>query len=95
MELDDLNLCGSGSKITQKFIQFGVNIKDECRINGRSLIEKSNVGMLFHNLYLNYYENNIRFLKVIPILIRDAFTYNEVSFFSLLIYKKIVFFIFD
>lgn len=75
VKLNDLNLCGS----TQQSIYFGENLATACQIDLRTLIEMGEQRPWFYNLYLNYTENNLHLVKSIPILIRDAFTYNMVS----------------
>ncbi|XP_055326927.1 meckelin [Sitodiplosis mosellana] len=72
LKLDDLNLCG----MHQQQIKFGENLASACQIDLRSLIEMGERKPWFLNLFLNYTENNINLVKAVPILIRNAFTYN-------------------
>lgn len=66
--VNDLNLCGKySSKI--KRIKFGENNHENCELNLENVLT-DNEDMLFHNLYLDYSENGVRFLKHIPVLIR-------------------------
>lgn len=76
MKLNDLNLCGS----TQQSIHFGENVASACQLDLRSLIEIGEQRPWFLNLYLNYTENSQQLVKSIPVLIRNAFTYNMVCF---------------
>lgn len=74
VKLNDLNLCGS----SQQSIHFGENLASACQLDLRTLIEIGEQRPWFLNLYLNYTENNLHLIKSIPILIRNAFTYNMV-----------------
>lgn len=74
-KLNDLNLCGT----SQQHIRFGENLASACRINLMTLIAMGEQRPWFFNLYLNYTENNLSLVKAMPILIRNAFTYNMVS----------------
>lgn len=74
LQLDDLNLCG----MHQQHINFGENLAGACQIDLRRLIEMGERKPLFLNLYLNYTENGMNLLKSVPVLIRNAFTYNMV-----------------
>lgn len=76
MKLNDLNLCGS----SQQFIRFGENMASACQLNLISLIKIGENHASFLNIYLNYTENNLHLVKSVPILIRNAFTYNMVSY---------------
>lgn len=75
LKLDDLNLCG----MHQQHINFGENLADACQIDLRSLIKIGERKPWFLNLFLNYTENNINLVKSVPILIKNAFTYNMVN----------------
>lgn len=75
LKLDDLNLCG----MHQQQIKFGENLASACQIDLRALIEIGERKPWFLNLFLNYTENNINLVKTVPILIRNAFTYNMVK----------------
>lgn len=79
LKLDDLNLCG----MNQQHINFGENLASACQINLQTLIEMGERKPWFFNLYLNYTENNMNLVKNVPILIRNAFTYNMVNDFFL------------
>lgn len=74
-KLDDLNLCG----MHQQLIKFGENLASACQIDLRTLFEMGERKPWFLNLFLNYTENNINLMKAVPILIRNAFTYNMVK----------------
>lgn len=75
MNLNDLNLCGPH----QQHIDFGQNLASACQIDLRTLIEMGERKPWFFNLYVNYTENNMNLVKSVPILIRNAFTYNMVK----------------
>lgn len=75
LKLNDLNLCGT----SQQYISFGENLASACRINLMSLIEMGEQRPWFLNIYLNYTENGLNLVKSVPILIRNAFTYNMVT----------------
>lgn len=77
LQLDELNLCG----MHQQHINFGENLASACQIDLRQLIEMGERKPLFLNLYLNYTENNMSLVKSVPVLIRNAFTYNMVDYF--------------
>ncbi|XP_031629112.1 meckelin [Contarinia nasturtii] len=72
LKLDDLNLCG----MHQQQVHFGQNLASACQIDLRALIEIGERKQSFLNLFLNYTENNLNLVKSVPILIRNAFTYN-------------------
>lgn len=74
LKMNDLNLCG----MNQQQIYFGENLAASCQLNIQSLIEMGEQKPWFLNLYLNYTENNLHLVKSVPILIRNAFTYNMV-----------------
>lgn len=75
LKLSDVDLCG----IHRKYIHFGENLASACQIDLQTLIEWGEQRPWFLNLYLNYTENNLHFIKAVPILIRNAFTYNMVN----------------
>lgn len=75
LKLGDLNLCG----MHQQQINFGENLASACQIDLRTLISMGEQKPWFMNLYLNYTENNVNLVKSVPILIRNAFTYNMVK----------------
>lgn len=75
MKLDDLNLCST----KQQSIHFGENIASACQIDLKTLIEMGERRPWFYNLYLNYTESGLHLVKTVPVLIRNAFTYNMVS----------------
>lgn len=76
MEINDLNLCAKyGSKY--KYIKFGENFQDNCEINGRDLNYKFLGEMKFFTIYLNYIENNLQYLKAVPILVKKIFSNNN------------------
>lgn len=75
LKLSDLDLCG----VHRHDIHFGENMASACQIDLQTLIEWGEQRPWFLSLYLNYTENNLRFVKSVPILIRNAFTYNLVN----------------
>lgn len=75
MNMNDLNLCGA----RQQHIDFGQNMASACQIDLRALIEMGERRPWFLNLYINYTESNVNLVKSVPILIRNAFTYNMVK----------------
>lgn len=75
LKLNDLNLCG----MQQQQIKFGENLASACQIDLRTLIEMGERNPWFLNLFLNYTENNLNLVKAVPVLIRNAFTYNLVK----------------
>lgn len=84
LKLSDLNLCPS----TRQSIHFGENVGSACQIDLRSMIEMSEKRPPFLNVYLNYTENSLNLLKTVPVLIRNAFTYNMVRKLQRNIIKK-------
>lgn len=75
LKLSDLDLCG----VYRQNIHFGENVASACQIDLKTLIEWGERRPWFLSLYLNYTENNLHFVKSVPILVRNAFTYNMVS----------------
>lgn len=75
LQLSDLDLCG----VHRQNIHFAENSASACQIDLKRLIEWSEQRPWFLSLYLNYTENNLHFVKSVPILIRNAFTYNMVN----------------
>lgn len=75
LQLSDLDLCG----VHRKGINFAENLASACQIDLKRIIEWGEQRPWFLSLYLNYSENNLHFVKSVPILIRNAFTYNMVK----------------
>lgn len=75
MKLDDLNFCST----KQQSIHFGENLASSCQIDLKTLIEMGERRPWFYNLYLNYSESSLPLVKTVPVLIRNAFTYNMLS----------------
>lgn len=76
LQISDLNLCNT---LTHQSIHFGENMASACQIDLRTLIEMSEKRPWFLNIYLNYTENSLNLLKSVPVLIKNAFTYNMVK----------------
>lgn len=76
MEINDLNLCAKyGSRY--KYIKFGENLEENCEINGRDLDHRFLGDMKFFTIYLNYFENDLEYLKAVPILVKNIFSHNN------------------
>lgn len=79
--IGQLNRCEE-SIYKYSHIRFGHNFHNQCKLNIRTLVEWWERNTMFMDLYLNYTEsnnNNVNLLKSIPVLIRDAFSHNDVS----------------
>lgn len=76
MELNDLNLCAK-YRSKYKYIKFGENLKDNCEINERDFQYKFLGEIKFFTIYLNYIENNLQYLKAVPILVKKIFVNNN------------------
>lgn len=80
VEWGDFNLC---TKYTtggdEDRLKFGSNTRDKCKISVRKLIrEQDEPVMKFYDLYLNYADNGVRYLKGVPVLIRNIFSHDQV-----------------
>lgn len=79
IEFDELNLCERYSVQSSDGVRFGVNRQVNCKLKLSNLVHDFKE-MEFYDLYLDYFENDIRLLKSIPVLIKNLFSYNhEVS----------------
>lgn len=76
--INDLNLC-SRRLSHSTYITFGENVRENCQIDLKSLIDLGESQPWFYNLYLNYTENNLNLMKPVPVLIRNSFSHNMVS----------------
>lgn len=74
-KLSDLDLCGTH----HQHINFGKNLANACKLDLQTLIDMGEQKPWFLNLYLNYTENNMNLVKTVPVLIKNAFTYNMVN----------------
>lgn len=78
MRLSDIDLCNQYTTYAEN-IKFAKNFFSKCTINLREFIALK-PDMSFSTLYLNYYENQANFLQIVPILMRNAYKVNEVSY---------------
>lgn len=90
-EINDLNLCGaiyndvndnvgsSFEKIPLNDITFKKSFTINCQINIKKLIRFGELNPYFYSLYINYTENDINLMKIIPIRIKNLNTLNLVS----------------
>lgn len=76
--MGDLNFCEQ-SNDQYRNIRFGQNFEVKCKINFLWLIRMVERNPTFKDMYLNYTENNVNFLKSVPVLLRNAFEHNSVS----------------
>lgn len=77
LEVNDLNFCDE-STMEYTHIKFAKNFQKICSVNLKRLIAMHDDTLLY-DLYLNYTENNLNLLKSVPVLIRNAFAHNAVS----------------
>jgi hypothetical protein len=77
MKLSDLNLCNQYTTYMDS-VKFASNYFSKCSINLRELVALM-PDTRFSTLYLNYFENQVNFLQIVPILIRNAYEANKVS----------------
>lgn len=78
LKVNDLNFCDE-STMEYTHIKFATNFEKSCSFNLKNLIAKHEQPLLY-DLYLNYTENNLHLLKSVPVLIRNAFAHNTVSY---------------
>lgn len=75
--LSDFNLC---ENVRNDRIHFGENLVSMCRLDLQTLLRHGERRPWIMNLYLNYTENRFNLMKAIPVLIRNSFSHNMVSF---------------
>ncbi|EAT42306.1 AAEL006128-PA, partial [Aedes aegypti] len=77
MRLTDLNLCERYSASQELRIRFAQSYHRRCRISLRRMLQDFSEPE-FINLYVDYYDQKIRLLRSIPVLIRKAlFSHND------------------
>lgn len=74
--VSDFNFCASRQGL--QGIHFGEDLLASCRLELRDLVERGERRPWLMNLYLNYTENKVGLMKAVPILIRNAFSHNQV-----------------
>lgn len=80
MEIDELNLCERYMQNVNGGIRFGENRQVMCKLKLSNLVNDFK-DMEFYDLYFDYFENDVRFLKSLPVLIKKLFSYHEVRFY--------------
>lgn len=76
--IGDLNFCEQ-SQDQYRNISFGQNFETQCKVNFLWFIRMVERNPTFKDLYLNYTENNVHFLKSVPVLLKKTFSHNSVS----------------
>ncbi|XP_041763768.1 meckelin-like [Anopheles merus] len=75
MRFADLNLCERYDVSQEQRIRFGQNYYRKCALNVNRLVEDFRA-VEFLSLYVSYYEQRVRLMRSVPILIENAFTQN-------------------
>uniref|UniRef100_A0A182MCG5 Meckelin n=1 Tax=Anopheles culicifacies TaxID=139723 RepID=A0A182MCG5_9DIPT len=75
MRFADLNLCERYDVSQEQRIRFGQNYQRKCALNVNRLVEDFGE-VEFLSLYVNYYEQRVRLIRSVPILIANAFSQN-------------------
>ncbi|CAD7092366.1 unnamed protein product [Hermetia illucens] len=57
--------------------EFGRNYENGCKFTLDNLMEMTTLGKYFYSIYLNYTIDKVQYLQPVPILIRNAFKFNE------------------
>ncbi|XP_052890600.1 meckelin [Anopheles moucheti] len=78
MRFADLNLCERYDVTQEQRIRFGQNYHRRCILNVHRLAEDFGE-VEFRSLYVNYYEQRVRLMRSVPILIGNAFSQNSDS----------------
>ncbi|XP_053660519.1 meckelin [Anopheles marshallii] len=78
MRFADLNLCERYDVSQEQRIRFGQNYHRRCVLNVHRLVEDFGE-VEFLSLYVNYYEQRVRLMRSVPILIGNAFSQNSDS----------------
>uniref|UniRef100_A0A182QLK9 Meckelin n=1 Tax=Anopheles farauti TaxID=69004 RepID=A0A182QLK9_9DIPT len=75
MRFADLNLCERYGASQEQRIRFGQNYHRKCVLNVNRLVEDFKE-VEFHSLYVSYYEQRVRLMRSVPVLIGNAFSQN-------------------
>lgn len=75
MRFADLNLCERYDVSQDQRIRFGQSYYRKCALNVNRLVEDFRA-VEFLSLYVSYYEQRVRLMRSVPILIENAFTQN-------------------
>ncbi|XP_035893004.1 meckelin [Anopheles stephensi] len=75
MRFSDLNLCERYDVSQEQRIRFGQNYQRTCVLNVRRLVEDFGEAE-FLSLYVNYYEQKVRLMRSVPVLIENGFSQN-------------------
>lgn len=69
--MNDLNVCSGGGGT--KPVQFAQNYGESCSVDLASWVEHEAArGMQFVSVYVDFWENNHRIIKTVPVLIRNG-----------------------
>uniref|UniRef100_A0A182JYH4 RRM domain-containing protein n=1 Tax=Anopheles christyi TaxID=43041 RepID=A0A182JYH4_9DIPT len=76
MRFADLNLCERYDVSQEQRIRFGQNYNRKCALNVNRLVEDFRE-VEFLSLYVSYYEQHVRLMRSVPVLIENAFSQNK------------------
>ncbi|XP_058120267.1 meckelin [Anopheles ziemanni] len=76
MHFADVNLCERYDVSQEQRIRFGQNYRRKCRLTVDRLVEDFRE-VEFLSLYVNFYEQKVRLMRPVPVLIKDAFAQND------------------